>query len=91
VSSAEHTSSLFSPMMTAPLQQLLFVVAAASVAAAAAAAGTTAPKPNILLLFADDLGFNQLNLPNQPLYDPDHACSTQQTSVPLRTMEVMVA
>ena len=24
-------------------------------------------KPNVLVLFADDLGFNQINLPGQPI------------------------
>ena len=40
---------------------LALTLASASLAFAAAA-----PRPNILILFADDLGFNQLNLPNQP-------------------------
>ena len=33
---------------------------------AAAVAAAPAAKPNVLLLFADDLGFNQLALPRQP-------------------------
>ena len=33
---------------------------------AAAAAAAAAPRPNILVLFADDLGFNQLQIPGKP-------------------------
>ena len=43
------------------LQRAILLATSVAVTAAAAA------KPNVLVLFADDLGFNQLNIPGQPL------------------------
>ena len=43
------------------------VMLAAMLAVTASAAAAAAPlRPNVLVLFADDLGFNQLNLATQP-------------------------
>ena len=48
------------------MRSLLFSLVVAAPCSSLAAASLAAARPNVLVLFADDLGFNQLSIPGQP-------------------------
>ena len=60
-------ASIYSSLLAAaPAPRAAAMMATSVLMAVAAAAAAPPPRPNVLILFADDLGFNQLSIPGQP-------------------------